>query len=133
MYDYFVAAETQVPAWLETQPSDMETIKMLEEESFRSGYHIRHMLRLLFNSDAFKNARFAKIKGPVEAVIGTLRLIGDWTSSKPSIWDRSSSPHLPLKAVTPAVDRSAVGPWYTALTSLQTSWATLATLAYSGR
>jgi hypothetical protein len=68
---------------MDTPPQDPETIKMLEDEYFRSGYNIRAMLRVLFNSDAFKNARFARIKGPVEAVIGTMRLIGDWTSPKP--------------------------------------------------
>ena len=83
LYDYFVADEAQVPAWMEIPPQDMETIKMLEDEYFRSGYNVRSMLKVLFNSDAFKNARFSKIKGPVETVIGTLRLIGDWTSPKP--------------------------------------------------
>ena len=83
LYSYFVADEAQVPAWMEAPPQDMETIKMLEDEYFRSGYNIRSMLRVLFNSDAFKNARFSKTKGPVETVIGTLRLIGDWTSPKP--------------------------------------------------
>ena len=84
LYNYFVAdEEAQVPAWMDNPPRDMETIKMLEDEYFRSGYNIRSMLRVLFNSNAFKNARFARIKGPVETVIGTLRLIGDWTSPKP--------------------------------------------------
>jgi len=83
LYNYFVADDAQVPAWMDTPPQDPETIKMLEDEYFRSGYNIRSMLRVLFNSDAFKNARFAKIKGPVEAVIGTMRLIGDWTAPKP--------------------------------------------------
>ena len=46
-------------------------------------YDIRSMLRVLFNSDFFKNARFARIKSPVEAVVGTMRLIGDWTAPKP--------------------------------------------------
>jgi hypothetical protein len=41
------------------------------------------MLNVLFHSDAFKNARFAKINGPVETVIGTMRLLGDWTEPKP--------------------------------------------------
>ena len=58
-----------------------ETIQMLEEEYFRSGYNIRSMLRVLFNSDAFKNARFAKVKSPAELVCGTLRLVEDYTSS----------------------------------------------------
>src|SRR5918992_1036469 len=83
LYDFFIADEVGVPSWMDTPPQDPETIKMLEEEYFRSGYDIRSMLRVLFNSDAFKNARFAKIKSPVETVIGTLRLVGDWTSPKP--------------------------------------------------
>ena len=83
LYSYFIADEAQVPTWMDTPPQDMDTIKMLEDEYFRSGYNIRSMLRVLFSSDAFKNARFAKIKSPVETVIGTLRLIGDWRSPKP--------------------------------------------------
>jgi uncharacterized protein (DUF1800 family) len=83
LYNHFVADDAQVPAWMETPPRDPETIKMLEDEYFRSGYNIRSMLRVLFLSDAFKNARFAKIKGPVETVISTMRLLGDWTEPKP--------------------------------------------------
>ena len=83
LYNYFVADEAQVPAWMDTPPQDMETIKLLEEEYFRSGYNIRSMLRVLFNSDAFKNARFSRIKSPIETVVGTMRLIGNWTSPKP--------------------------------------------------
>ena len=83
LYNYFVADEAQVPSWMDTPPQDLETIKMLEDEYFRSGYDIRSMLQVLFDSDAFKNARFSKIKSPVETIIGTLRLIGDWTSPKP--------------------------------------------------
>jgi uncharacterized protein (DUF1800 family) len=85
LYDFFVADEVGVPSWMDTPPQDPETIKMLEDEYFRSGYDIRSMLRVLFNSDAFKNARFAKVKSPAETVIGTLRLIGDWTTPKPGM------------------------------------------------
>ncbi len=83
LYSYFVADEVGVPSWMNTPPVDMETIKMLEDEYFRSGYNIRSMLRVLFNSDAFKNARFRRIKSPIETVIGTLRMVGDWTTPKP--------------------------------------------------
>ena len=82
-YDYFIADEAQVPSWMDTPPRDPDTIKMLEDEYFRTDYDIRSMLRVLFNSDAFKNARFSRIKGPIETVIGTLRLVGDWTTPKP--------------------------------------------------
>ncbi len=83
LYRYFIADEAQVPAWMDTPPNDPDTIKMLEDEYYRSGYDIRSMLRVLFHSDAFKNSRFALVKSPVETVIGTLRLIGDWTTPKP--------------------------------------------------
>ena len=66
LYSYFVADEPQVPTWMDTPPQDPETIKMLEDEYFRSGYNIRSMLRVLFHSDAFKNARFSRIKSPIE-------------------------------------------------------------------
>jgi uncharacterized protein (DUF1800 family) len=83
LYNFFVADDAQVPAWMDTPPQDLDTIKMLEEEYFRSDYSIRSMLRVLFNSDAFKNGRFSRIKGPIETVIGTLRLVGDRTTPKP--------------------------------------------------
>ena len=85
LYNFFVADEPQVPAWQNTPPRDPEAIKVLEEEYFRSDYDIRSMLRVLFNSDFFKDARFAKVKSPVDTVIGTMRLVGDFTSPKPGL------------------------------------------------
>ena len=84
-----MADEPGVPAWQDTPPIDPQAIKMLEVEYFRSDYDIRSMLRLLFNSESFKNARFAKVKSPAEAVIGTLRLVGDFTSPKPGLYPMS--------------------------------------------
>ena len=83
IYSFFVADEPQVPAWKDTPPLDPEAIKILEDEYFRSNYDITSMLRVLFNSDFFKNARFTKIKSPAETVIGTMRLVGDFTFPKP--------------------------------------------------
>ena len=34
------------------------------------------MLRILFNSDFFKDARFTKVKSPAELVAGTIKLAG---------------------------------------------------------
>ena len=82
LYNFFVADEPQVPAWKDTPPRDPEAIKLLEEEYYRSGYNIGSMLRLLFNSDFFKNSRFEKVKSPTETVVGTMRLVGDHTSPK---------------------------------------------------
>ena len=87
LYNFFVADEPQVPAWQHTPPLDPELIKALEDEYFRSGYEIRSMLRVLFNSDSFKNARFAKVKNPSEVVCGTLRIVGDFQTPKPRFYD----------------------------------------------
>jgi len=83
LYNFFVADEPQVPAWQHTAPRDPEAIRQLEAEYFRSNYNIRSMLHLLFNSDFFKNARFAKVKSPVETVVGTVRLVGNFTFPGP--------------------------------------------------
>ncbi len=85
MYNFFVADEPQVPAWQHTPPRDPELIKMLEDEYFRTNYDIRSMLRVLFNSEGFKKARFSKVKSPAETVIGTMRLVGDFTFPKPGL------------------------------------------------
>jgi uncharacterized protein (DUF1800 family) len=83
LYNFFVADEPPVPAWQHTPPRDPEAIKQLEAEYFRTDGDIRSMLRLLFNADWFKRARFAKVKSPVETVVGTTRLVGDFTFPRP--------------------------------------------------
>ena len=46
-------------------------------KSFReSSFDMRAVLRTLFTSDFFKNARFNKIKSPAELVVSTLRMVG---------------------------------------------------------
>ena len=47
---------------------------------FTSGYQIRDMLRTLFHSEFFKSeeARFARVKGPVEMVVGAVRMAGNY-------------------------------------------------------
>ena len=77
IYTFFVADEPQVPAWKDTAPRDMEAIRTLEKAFVDSNYDMRSVFRALFNSDFFKNARFAKLKSPAEVVVGTLRLVKD--------------------------------------------------------
>ena len=71
LYNFFVADEAQVPAWSVTPPLDPEAIDLLADTLVESGYDIRSTLRVLFNSDFFKNARFARLKSPAEVVVGT--------------------------------------------------------------
>ena len=89
LYNFFVADEAQVPAWLVTPPRDPKAIDTLANEFTESGYDIRSALRVLFNSESFKNARFAKIKSPAEVVVGTLRLVGGAEFPAPGIGELS--------------------------------------------
>jgi uncharacterized protein (DUF1800 family) len=86
VYNFFVGDEAPVPAWRQTPPRDPEAIAMLEKVYFESGYDITAMLRALLNSEFFKEARFTKVKSPVEVVVGTMRLVGDHTEPKPGLF-----------------------------------------------
>jgi hypothetical protein len=50
------------------------------------------MLRVLLNSESFKNARYAKVKNPAEMVVSTLRLVGDHQEIKPGLFEISQEP-----------------------------------------
>ena len=76
LYNFFVADEVQVPAWQNVPPRDPEAINILMDALVKYEYDIRSVLRVLFNSDFFKNAPFAKVKSPTELVVGTIRLTG---------------------------------------------------------
>ena len=85
--NFFVTDEPQTAFWQNTPPQHPELIASLEEEYFRSDFEIRPMLRVLFNSEAFKNARFTKVKSPAELVAGTLRLTGTFKRPAPRLYD----------------------------------------------
>ena len=85
LYNFFVADEPQVPTWNEMPPQDPEAIDALVEAYFESNASIRPMLRLLFNSDFFKQARFKRVKSPAELVVGTIKLVGTHRFPSPEI------------------------------------------------
>jgi len=89
LYNFFVADEPQVPAWSVTPPKDPKAIETLAVTFTESNYDIRSVLRVLFLSDFFKDARFTKIKSPAEVVVGTLRLVGQDKLPPPGIGDLS--------------------------------------------
>ena len=76
LYNFFVADEPQVPAWSVTPPRDPDAIETLAAAFTENDYDIRSVLRVLFNSDFFKEASFARLKSPAEVVVGTLRMVG---------------------------------------------------------
>jgi uncharacterized protein (DUF1800 family) len=79
LYDFFVADEAPVPQWPYTPPADPEAISVLVNAYFESDHNIGSMLRVMFNSDFFKEARFKHVKCPAELVVGTMRLSGSLT------------------------------------------------------
>ncbi len=89
LYNFFVADEAQVPAWSVTPPRDPEAIDTLAQAFTDSNYDMRSVLRVLFNADFFKEARFAKLKSPAEVVIGTLRMVGGEAFPAPGLGNLS--------------------------------------------
>jgi uncharacterized protein (DUF1800 family) len=54
-------------------------IQAMMQTYFDSGYEIRAVLRTLFHSDYFKSqARYSRVKGPVELLVGAIRLAGSY-------------------------------------------------------
>jgi uncharacterized protein (DUF1800 family) len=92
LYNYFVADEVPVPSWRQIPPKDVELINQLEKAYFDSGYEMKAMLRVLFNSEAFKNARYTKVRNPAEMVVGTIRLVGEHREIKPGLFEISQEP-----------------------------------------
>lgn len=92
LYNFFVADEAQVPAWSVTPPRDPEAIDLMAKTLVESDYDIRSTLRVMFNSDFFKEARFARIKSPAEVVVGTLRFVGGAEFPAPGIGNLSRRP-----------------------------------------
>ena len=76
LYNFFVADEPQVPAWETVPPNDPEAISTLADAYVKHEYDIRSVLRVLFNSEFFKSATFARVKSPTELVAGIVRLVG---------------------------------------------------------
>ena len=85
LYNFFVADEAQVPAWSVTPPGDPDAIETLVEAYMESNGEIRSVLRVLLESDFFKEARFRRVKCPTELVTGVLKLVGTYRAPEPGI------------------------------------------------
>ena len=83
LYNFFVADEPQVPAWPIEPPRDQKAIDTLAGVFKDSNFNMTATLRVLFNSDFFKNARFQHMKSPAEVVVSTLRLVGGHELPRP--------------------------------------------------
>jgi len=94
MYNFFVADEPQVPSWHDLPPRDPAAVDALVRASTDSDGDIRAMLRVLFSSDFFKEARFQRVKSPVELVVGTIKLTGTHRFPQKSLLDLESATTL---------------------------------------
>jgi uncharacterized protein (DUF1800 family) len=93
LYHYFVADELPVPQWPHFPPLNPEAIKVMTDAYFESGYSIKAMLRALFLSDSFKSeeAWNARVKSPIELVVGTLRLAGGYDGPTGDVYGHIAS------------------------------------------
>jgi uncharacterized protein (DUF1800 family) len=85
LYNFFVADEPQVPAWTIEPARDEDALETMMTVFEESGYNVKEVLRTMFKSEFFKNARFAKIKSPAEVVACTLRMVGEYQTPDPGL------------------------------------------------
>ena len=112
MYNFFVADEPQVPSWTVDAARDQEAVDELARVFVQAGYEIRPVLRFLFNSDFFKSraASYRKVKSPVETVVGTLKLAGEYKGPTPGLFEIV---HFPGYAGQEILDPPSVEGWHT--------------------
>jgi hypothetical protein len=65
----------------------------------------------MFNSDSFKNARFKKVKSPIEMVAGVLKLSGDHTDFRPGLAKYPQSTTFTMGQIL--LDPPTVEGWHT--------------------
>jgi len=110
LYSFFVADEVQVPAWTIEPARDEEALGQMIDAFEQSGHDIKAVLRVIFTSDFFKNARYSKIKSPAEVVAGTLKMVGTYRLPEPSIPDIGPESTYMGQSL---LDPPSVEGWYT--------------------
>ena len=110
LYNFFVADEPQVPAWHFEKARNPEAIETLASTLVSGGLEMKPVLRVLFNSDFFKEALYEKVRNPAEVVAGTLRLVDDMRGPDPR-W--SELPHQTEYMGQVLMDPPSVEGWHT--------------------
>jgi uncharacterized protein (DUF1800 family) len=85
LYNFFVADEPQVPTWNDLPARDPELVGAMSKAFLDSGGEIKPVLRIMFNSESFKDARFKKVKSPTELVVGVLKMVGNFDDFRPGL------------------------------------------------
>ncbi len=110
LYNFFVADEVQVPAWTINDARDEEALEIMITAFEESGYELKAVLRTIFNSDFFKNARYSKVKSPAEVVASTLKMVGTYQFPEPTLPSIAPEPSYMGQAL---LDPPSVEGWYT--------------------
>ena len=75
----FVASN--IYRWFVADEPNEEATEHLARAYFDSGYELREVMRALFHSDFFKEARLGRVKCPAEFVVGMMKLTGEHTDA----------------------------------------------------
>jgi uncharacterized protein (DUF1800 family) len=110
MYNFFVADEPQVPSWTIEPARDEEALDAMMTAFEENNYEIKPLLRMMFNAEFFKNARFSKIKSPAEVVAGTLKMVEEFQFPEPGILQIGKEPSYMGQAI---LDPPSVEGWHT--------------------
>jgi len=110
LYNFFVADEPQVPSWTIEPARDEEALDAMMTTFEENNYEIKPLLRMMFNSEFFKNARFSKIKSPAEVVAGTLKMVEEFQFPEPGILQIGKEPSYMGQAI---LDPPSVEGWHT--------------------
>tara|TARA_Y100000588_G_scaffold63098_1_gene62563 strand:- start:299 stop:1702 length:1404 start_codon:yes stop_codon:yes gene_type:complete len=91
LYNFFVRDEVPIPSWNDTPPLDGNAIEILKKAYFENNHSVKEMLRVLFNSDFFKDEAnwYQRMKSPAELVAGVLRLSGQLDRPRRDIIDHT--------------------------------------------
>ncbi len=103
LYTFFVADEPPVASWNEIPPRDPAALDVLVEAYFASGGNLRQVMRVLFNSDFFKESQFMRVKSPTEHVSNLMKLLDtghgtdpQWGKYPGAIGQMGQSLHSPI-------------------------------------
>ncbi len=110
LYNFFVADEVQVPAWLDVPPRDSVAMNIIGDAFVNSGFNMSETMRALLNADFFKEATFQKVKSPAEVVAGVTRMVGDWAFPRPGILPLGNEPGYMGQEI---LDPPSVEGWHT--------------------
>ncbi len=112
LYNFFVEDDVQVPSWLDVSPTNPDAIDAIADTLVDNQFDIRSTLRFIFNSDFFKDEKvwFRRVKSPAELIVGTLKVVEDYHSPKPGLYEIAEECGFQGQAL---LDPPSVEGWHT--------------------